>query len=345
MTQKLSTAELNSAIRLLKKHSSLNAVSTFLKKRGLSYSATSWESMRDDRLKPYLDNGDLDRGDILQLLRDAEEFGRQHVFLYRTTRTEAGELTNAQSLRKRLTKMNVLDAMDTPRIVEAAPGLQLVEARIEQTPSGNTFTAKFVDVRTYMVQVSKVNEGDEQVVRSRPANDRAVNIFRVSADGNTEVRIQSFRNAMDYPAEVEKVFGKLAGIVDRLLYEDFSLNKARRYLLENGANLSSSIKFGSGTVRSKKGAPVNFATANWNENLFGSGDDEVEAAMSAILNKAGARARCDIVNCTWLKNPGAGLASDIHTLIAGKSNEFWVVPQCEKADYEYVLGKIISYAK
>jgi hypothetical protein len=345
VSDKLSSAELDSAIRLLRKNSSLHAVSMFLKRRGFTFSAGSWEVMKDDRLKPLLDGGDIDRGDVLQLLQDAEEFGRQRVFLYETDKSEAGELTNETLLRKRLKKMNLLDTIDSPRIVEKVPGLQLVETRVEHGSSGNTFIAKLVDARKYMVQISKETKGDEQVVRSRLVEERAVNVIRVAADGTTEVRIQSYRNSLDYSHEVEKAFGKLAGVTDRLKYEELSLGKARRYLLENGNKLASTIKFGAGTVRSKKGAPVNFAAANWGDNLFGSGDDEVEAAMTAILAKAGARARCDIVNCIWSKGDGTGLSSDIHTLIGGKSNEFWVVPQCERTDYEHVLAKIIGYTK
>jgi hypothetical protein len=155
MPPKVTEAELALAVRLLKKNTSLHAVSAYLKRRELTSSATSWESMRDDRLKVALDAGDLDRTDLLQLLRASEEHGRQHVFLYRCSKTEAAELTNESSLRKRLATLDLLGLLDAPRIVEMVPGLQLVEAGIEQTSTGSYFVAKLVDVRRYKTQIGK----------------------------------------------------------------------------------------------------------------------------------------------------------------------------------------------
>ena len=346
MPPKLTESELESALRLLKKNSSLNAVSTFLKRRELKSSAGSWEVMRDERLKPALDSGDLDRGDILQLLRDSEEYGRQHIFLYRCPKDEAAALTNETELRRRLGRLGILDVIDNPRIVEQPTGLQLVEARIEQSAAGSYFVAKLIDVRKYMLQISKETHGDQQVVTSKQVQDRAVCVFRLGSDGMAEIRIQAHRNAVDYPSEAEKVFDKLAGLTDRLKYEEFSLSKARRYLLQNASGLSSSIKFGAGTVRSKKGAPISFAAATWGENLFGTNDEEVEAAMTALLAKGAGRSKCDVVNCTWLKQPSnSGPKSDTHTFIGGRNNEFFLIPQCEREDYLYVLGRIVAYAK
>jgi hypothetical protein len=158
-----------------------------------------------------------------------------------------------------------------------------------------------------------------------------VNVFRVAPDGTTEIRLQSHRNAVDYAAEAENVFGKLTGITDRLKYDDLSLAKARRYMIENRKTLSPYVRYGLGLMRTKKGAPITFAAANWTENMFGGEDLEAEATMTTLLAQGGGRSKCDTVNCTWLKQPnGAGPSSDMHVFIGGGSNELHIVPQCDR---------------
>ena len=345
MPDKLSAADLETAIKLLKKNSSINAVSAYLKRRNLKSSAPSWDALLNQRIVPALESGDLDRADILQLLRESEEYGRQHVFLFRCSKINAASYVDTASIRASLNKLDLETLMDRPRIVNRVPGLQIVEVRIEKSSNGNHLIVKLVDTRRYKTMVSRLTEGNREVVTYELDEERAINVLRIGENGLTEVRIQAHRNAVDYNAQAEAVFDKLAGVIDRLHFEDFLLGKARRYMLENRSKLASILRFGEGVVISKKGAPITFATANWNENMFGD-DEEVEAAMTTLLASGGGRSKCNTVNCTWLKLPdNAGPASDVHTFIGGRSNEFHILPHCERSDYLYVLEKITSFAK
>src|ERR1700721_634695 len=104
---KLPEEELAVAIRLLKKNSSIHAVSSFLKRRSLAFSAGSWDALLSIRLKPALERGALTREDVLALIRESEEFGRQHVFLFRCPKTEVADLLNEDLIRKRLTALDL----------------------------------------------------------------------------------------------------------------------------------------------------------------------------------------------------------------------------------------------
>jgi hypothetical protein len=62
------------------------------------------------------------------MLRDAEEYGRQHVFLFSCSRNDASSLVNEGVLEKNLAKLDLSELLKKPRIVNRVAGLQLVEA-------------------------------------------------------------------------------------------------------------------------------------------------------------------------------------------------------------------------
>lgn len=345
MSTKLSDGELATAIRLLKRNSSINAVSAYLKRRGLVSSANSWEAMLEVRLKPGLRDGSLTRLDIVRLLRDSEEFGRQHVFLYRYPKAEVAVLTNEASLRKRLARLDLEDVFTTPRIVEAPRGLQIVDVRLEPAERGADLVVKAVDVRRHRKLMSAVKEGNREILTYEWEEDRSISVLRVASNGLTEVRVQSHKNAVDYGQEVESLFAKCTDVVDRLNFEDLSLAKARLYMIVKRKSLASTVKFIENTLRSKKGSEMRTSTGNAALNMF-EDDEELDGSTESFLSKGNGRSNCDAVNCIWLKRPSnVGPVSDIHTYIGGANNEFIVVPQCERSDYEYVLEKITSFAK
>lgn len=341
----VSDSELGIVIRLLRKNSSLTATSAYLKNKELHSSAGSWEVMRDERLRPALDAGDLDRQDLLRLLQDAEEYGRQHVFLYKTDPQTVASLLNPVSLRAKLMKMGIKDLYDKERIVETVPGLQLVGMRHEEDGKGTAFVAKFLNVRRYMEQEGKPEiNGKHRIIHQVEREDRAVDTFRVRTDGLTEVRVQSHRNAINYTEEAEEVFAKLTGIVDRMKFPDFSLSKTRRFLLENGPKLTKEYAFGAGVAKTKKGGSVSLGAHVFGQGMFEGGDDEMEGALETLKQKAGGRLNCDNANCTVKKQP-TGPSVDIHIYVGGKNNEMNIIPHCSKADYRHVLTKIVTYAK
>jgi hypothetical protein len=336
---KISDADLATAIALLKKNSSINAVTDYLKKRSIvPYSAGSWPELVDSRIKPALNRGDLTRKDILQLLIDSEEYGRQHVFLYTCSSTETSSLLAESVVRKRLAALDLEALYDRPRIVERPKGLQLVDVRHEQSGADKALIIKAVNLRRRRNLIKKEESDDLEIWTYQWEEDRAIYVLKLSQTGLAEIRIQSYKNAIDYVKEVEEFFAKCIGIIDRFTFEDFSLARTRLYMIKNRKSLTSLVRFGENTLRSKKGGSLNVVTSDWAKNMY-EGDEELDGSVESFLSKGKGKSICDAVNCTWVKRPGNGVPlSDIHTLIWGANNEFVVVPQCERSDYEYVLA-------
>jgi hypothetical protein len=250
---KISESELSAAVRLLRKNSSINAVSSFLKRRNLVSSATSWDGLLDLRIKPSLQSGALDRGDIVQLIRESEEYGRQHVFLFRCSKSEALSLNNESVIRSRLADLDLGNLLSNPRIIDTPRGLQLVDVRLEGLGNERSLIVKGIGVRRRRVHIGTEKSGNREIVTYEWEEDRCVNVLRVSTQGLVEVRIQSYRNAVDYAAEAEELFAKCTGIVDRLKFEDFSLARARLHLIQKRNSLSDFVRFAENTLRSKMG--------------------------------------------------------------------------------------------
>jgi hypothetical protein len=340
----ISPADLTTAINLLRKNSSLGAVSAYLKSHNLASSAQSWQEMREKRLEPALASGHLNRAMILGLVRAAEEYGRQHVFLFECSKDTATEAVSEAGLAKRLAKLDISDLLTKPRLVELGKGLQLVEIRIDKMHGAcRALVIKAVDTRSHRVLVKREESEDEEILTYKVERDRAVNLIKVHSDGIAEVRIQSHKNALDYGKAAEDLLAKATDIVDRLKFGDLSLAKARSYLLKNRHKLSKQILYRDTLLRDKFGNAMSLASGSLQQNLYQDGGG-ADAGLEGFLSAG--KPSSDEVNCIWLKNNGGtGPSGDIPTFIGGANNEFVVLAHCDGADYDYVLEKITAFAQ
>ncbi len=340
MPSDITSADLTIAINLLRRHSSLDVVSQYLKDKSLNYSAGSWAEMREKRLQPALDAGELQRSDIIQLVREAEEFGRQHIFLFTCSKATAYELVNEDVLAKNLKKMNVLSLLDKPRLVEISRGLELVDIRIEGSLGSRSLVIKAVDARSYRRLVDKSVSEDREVLTYELTTERGVNVISVSEAKTVEVRIQSHRNSLDYAAQVEEMFVKATGIVDRLKFTPVSLAKTRLYLIQNRSRLSKTLRFADNLLRDKEGNVMSLASGGAQQNLYEAGNS-ADKGVAAFLSVG--RPTCDEVDCFWLTSANGTPSIDIHTYIAGANNEFTLTAQCSRTDYAHVLSQITKF--
>src|SRR5579862_7261548 len=83
----MDTASLNRALLAIQNGSSIVAVSEFLRSKNVRHSAGSWEQLKNERILPAVEAGELSDDDIRMLVREAEDFGRQHIFFFEPTST------------------------------------------------------------------------------------------------------------------------------------------------------------------------------------------------------------------------------------------------------------------
>lgn len=340
----ISIAERGIAFDLLRKHSTLQTVGKYLSDKALPSSSPSWPVLFE-RLVTLLGDGRLHRSDILRMLRDAEEFGRQHIFLHSCSRKNAMELINETTLSVNLAKLDLSEIMTKPRIVGKSKGLQLVEARIDTPKKGmmRSLILKAVDVNSYRERESKVIDGDREIETYLWQHDRVVDLISVREDGLLEVRIQSRRNAVNYEELADNIFTKTTGLIERIKFQPISLAKARLTLIQKRSQMGHMVRFADNQLRDKYGNSISVASGSKQQELYTKGSAS-DKAMDGFLSVG--TPTCDEIDCFWLTRKGSPEPSvELHMLIAGANHEYALTAQCDRKDYEYALAQILNLTK
>lgn len=335
--RKISDAELNIAFKLLRINTSIQVVSRFLKYQELAHSAGSWDALVDNRIKPAIEARKLDRSDIIGLLRSVEEYGRQHVLLFRLPKSASQQLLNEEFVRSALKSYDLLSLFENPKIVDLPNGQILVDVRIGMGTSQRELVIKSVDGRVYRRLLSRKTEGDFETLVYENYRQRAVNVVRVQEDGSVDIRIQSYRKVIDYGAAAENLIDLCLPLIERMKLEIVPVTTAKAHIASKPPDLRGRIRFGNGIFRNRKGGGMSISTGHEQQDLY---DDEgaVEGTAAYVKRNDG---YCHEANVYWRAKVEGGLPSaEMHSLIGGAINEFAITGQCDRSDYEYVLEQI-----
>lgn len=330
--------------RLIEENGTLKEVSNFLERRGLTYSASSWEHMIEDRLEPAYEDGELDSVDLLDLLAELEEHGHQHTFLYRCSPEYAGEVMDREHVTEAAERLGVENVLRIPRIVDKPDEATVTEIRWEESPhSDRALVVKIVEKRIRKERLGR-EEGSEDeegiyriAIRNIPI--RAVDVFRLHDSGLLELRIHSQESSTRYEKELELLWGIISReLVDREEFERVSLSTAKRNLWENRERLGHLVRYSDSRFRDAEGNTVQAATGRKEASLA---DDEAVNRSLDEFNKADTH--CDRANVWWLEQEDGPPSKNVRSLLDGHPHEFAITARCRAEDYEHVLGKLLEF--
>lgn len=332
----------------LESAATLSQVSQLLKSKGVSYSAGSWDVMRDKRLLPAISDGIVSETDLTAILSEAEEHGHQHVFLYRAAKNFVAQTVNRSNLRSELKSLGREELLQAPAIVDEPHDITLTDARIDETPAGGTLVLKAVET----VQYVKAVGGDIEEQNSRfflrryeRVAERAVHVLAVHQNGLVELRVYAHDNSLSYSEKADSLWLFFGPIVDRFKCEDWSITKAQNTFWKGRrSEFSGKIKYGDTRVRDLSGNTASFASGGESKNLFDA--PNATAGFDAFYGQDGT---CDRSNLWFLapkdQNGSGALGHDVHVRFSGAVNEFAVPASCTRKDYSYVLSQIIRANK
>jgi hypothetical protein len=329
------------AFKLLRENCSITDITCFLRERGIKpFSAQSWEELFSARIAPTLDSRELDRSDIFRILADGEEFGRQHVFLYTTSKNMGTQLTNENYVRPRLASIGREDLLDKAVFLDRPDDLRISQVRFEQARGRKCLVVKAVQGHEEREFVGEEKHDDFVYRKYRFTAIRAVNVARFWDDGRAELRLFSHRNASDYADDLQNFWNVLNFLVSQLRFELFSVGKAKRNIWDEIKRGRRGIKFKDARLLGASGNSISAATGSMSASLF----DEPNAAASVEIFWNG-DVTCEHSVVSWEKgaanNGDAPTPSkEINVRIAGAVNEFTITSTCLKRDYEYVLEEI-----
>lgn len=328
---------------LLQETTTQQVIGEFLKSKGIASSGT-WEVLRDRRILPAVANHAVTNEELLELLRAAEECGRQHVFLYKAKsgkdpvqlidRSRIAAAARSAGLESILTSPRVLDQPVAPtfadiRWVSATADLALIIKEVYGHESRSFSHEDRESVPGSVLRVYTLKR------------ERAVNVARLDRRGNLEIRLSSRTTGTTKYVEDLKAFWRR--IQPFLLSADFapvSLASAKQRLVSDKAALRSKIRFSNSRLRNDNGTTMIAATGSEEvDDLYedaGAGD-----GLAAFLAVDGGH--CEGSNFHFKKS--TELSRDVHVIMSGEPNEFAITADCSAEDYEHVLSEIKALNK
>ena len=321
-------------MRLLQESASLGQVRALLKDRGLPFSAGTWDEMKEKRLAPALKDGRIGDRDLLELIRTTEEHGNQHVFLYKSTPETAAELVGEGRVRDELRRLKKEGLVNAPLLLDRPKEPTLVEVRWEKEKGAPPFAVKTVEERIEREFLGEERHGTFIDRRYQEQRVRAVNVFKVHADGFLELRVQSHVNTSEYGDDVAAQWALVAPLLLRERFEEVYLTRAKQVLWEQRAALAAIVRHSGARFRNARATVLSAATGGAAAGL----SDDADAATSLDLFH-GHDAICEAENIWWLQNGGSP-SREIHCILSGRPNEFAIPAKCSEEDYEYVVQQL-----
>lgn len=325
---------------LLKEATTQQVVKDFLKVKGIHFSATNWESMFATRILPALNEKKLVISDLESLLRDVEEHGRQHIFLFKCQAADAPIIIAEKRITKIAQEQKLSELLSQATYVNMPSEPTIVDIRIEMAPNGSSvlgLTIKVIECR----ESSKLldDEFDELTGRRTKTweitKKRAVSVAHLGHEGLLEIRIASRDNSTKYSEQVSAMLRLIGKFIPMNSFEPVSLSKAKATLHEKKDEFEKIIRYTSTTATNDMGISMNLSAANLSKNLME--NDGSAGAMKEFLAKKGYVTGSNI----WFIMPDDE-TQQVHVILSGEVNEFAVPAACTPKDYSYVRGKILS---
>ncbi len=322
---------------LLKQTTSMGVVRDFLRQKQLAHSASSWDSLFSTRVFPAIESGDLLEADLTNLLRGAEECGRQHIFLYRCKNKErALELMDRARVASVLNSKGLLDLLKMPAILDQPDSATISDVRWDTAKVDMRLTVKIVETRVAQEFVGEQVEHGMLVKRYGYVKERAVNIARLHRDGLLELRIGSHRNSSQYLRDIRAIWNMIDPILSESDFSPLMLTKLKVKLWDEQATLKGKVRYSDSVVRNEFGTALRASAGTDDYDLMS--DAGAVSGVDAFL-KADGGAYIDSHNI-WLTAEANGISKEMHILISGDANEFAIPSNCSAEDYENALTSL-----
>lgn len=325
---------------LLKEATSQNVVREFLRGKNIAITAPNWDALYSERILPALRQKKLGLDDLASLLREVEEHGRQHTFIFKCDPADAGKILNKNRIQKISAELGISKLLSEPQYVEMPTEARLVDIRLAEAPNGTgpiSLTIKICECRETNKLVGE--EYDEATSRKTKIYEvkkrRAVSIAHLNSEGILELRIASRDNSSKYHEQISAVLRLTNKLIPMDSFEHLSLSKAKGTLFSDKDKLVGVVRYTTTTAQNDFGVAMNLSAADVSKNLHDDGGST--SAMNEFLSNNGFVTGSNV----WFIMPDDA-DRQIHVMLSGELNEFAINAACTPREYSYVIGKILS---
>jgi len=321
-------------LKLMQGGTSLPVVGEFLKAKELHHSAGSWEDLEEKRILPALRNRKVTLEDLNQLLAEAEEFGRCHVFLYHAQKSELERYLDPNQIKKTCDRLKISNVLSDVIVEELPDKPTITQIRQETSHNRTAWVFKIVEKREQTSFVEDVRDGDTFTRKYKIESVRAVNTARLHDSGLLEIRIQSHLNSNRYDSDITQLWTMLRDFLPTAKFAELPLRKAKARLLDDREALKDKFRFSNSTLKDTNGNTIVASTGADTEDLFEG--SSVGPSLDQFQKHGG---YCDSSNI-WLREREGAIDREVHVLLSGRSNEFAINANCSRREYEYVLNEL-----
>jgi hypothetical protein len=323
-------ARLSLLSRLLRAATTNGQIADLLKSRGALHSAPNWDALFEERVVPALKAGVLSEGDLLGILADAEETGRQHIFLFQRSQKT---LPSPKSLRAWAADNGAQDVLEHPRLVDFPSSRTISEIRSEPMEAPPQLFIKFVESRATETKVSDRTEGNRRIVEYERERERAVHVVVTHGDGLLELRLARHqRSSADYSRTIEQIMSMLAPLLGTVTA--IPLVDAKMRMWRERSRLGAKIRFSGQRLRDDSGNVLTGSTGTAQDDLFE--EERMEESLVKFIGDN--QAIVDTWN-VWFKPQKNGTPpKEVHVLLSGAINEYIITQQCSRSSHEYILS-------
>lgn len=334
----VATLDYTTLFKLIERQGTIEQVSSFLRKAGLPFSSGSWRDMIDRRLRPAVDKGLLNSAEVLDLLRQTEEYGAQHVFLY--TLVQGKDVSSLFSPRlNEILKSAGFPALGDTSIVDMPTQPKLVEVRIEDT-NPRSIVFKIVEKRSFFQKISDQEGNGKLVVTYDEVPYRAVNLMRIFEDGRAEICVQSHTNISSYGSYIIGVFNQLAPVVSQWDWKEQHLDKFKSNLFDPKKRITLQDIFGLRHAQHSNvdGTRLTAAAGTPGASMY---DDPYAVASVDSFTEKVDHAYCERVAVTLKKSEN--FVRPISLVIGGETNELAITSKVSRSEYDYILKSVLKF--
>ena len=136
-------------LELIREASTLADMREFLKSRGLRHSAQNWDTLIEDRVLPEIGRKRIKKAELVDYLSEAEEYGRQHVFLYKTSGKRARQIIDKDRIRRVLASKNLIKLLDAPNVLDKPKKTQITCVRWDDSNSNDSLIIKTTETHEF----------------------------------------------------------------------------------------------------------------------------------------------------------------------------------------------------
>lgn len=328
--------ETKKILELLRQTSTKEVIQLFLKGKTIPFSGT-WDEISEKRVLPAAAENKITNLELVQLLRSAEEHGRQHVFLYRCSPQKAVQLMDRQRVGAALRAKGLEGLLLAPRILDQPDVPTFVDVRWRSAAVDLTLVVKVLETREAQHYVDDERSADGKILTKRYElrRERAVSVAYLHRDGLLELRISArSTGSKKYREDVGFFWARLKGLLDQADFSEVSFMKLKANVAAGDPSiLNDKIRFSNSRFRNEDGTTLDMCSRGDDADLHN--DAGASESMQAFVAKDG---YCEASNFFFVKN--ADVSRDVHILLSGEVNEFAITADCDEGDYRYVLNEI-----